>query len=211
MSSLGDRIQSLMDKKGLTAYRLAKDTGVSYTGITKIITGSSKKPQMESISVIADYLGVSLDYLRGQSIGAVVDDRLNELGLTMKELSEKTNIPLSKLETLDSVTPGPWDYEEDGVLDRLSKALEMDVRELSAAFARMEPPAYDGPRSSIEEDFAGVEFEGTAEPRRGTTRYTEEEILTMAAHQIGHEGDLTEEELMKIKLAMKIALNKDNN
>lgn len=40
---------------------------------------------------------------------------------------------------------------------------------------------------------------------------TEEEILTMAAHSAGHEGKLTEEQLAKIRLAVKIALAKDNN
>ncbi|MEL7656173.1 MAG: hypothetical protein AAGU75_09730, partial [Bacillota bacterium] len=39
---------------------------------------------------------------------------------------------------------------------------------------------------------------------------TEEEILTLAAHQVGHTGELTESDLDKIKLAVKIALAKDN-
>lgn len=41
--------------------------------------------------------------------------------------------------------------------------------------------------------------------------FSEEEILTMAAHNAGHEGKLTEEQLAKIKIAVKIALAKDNN
>lgn len=202
MSSLGDRIQALMDRKGLTAYRLAKETGVSYTGIAKIISGSSKKPQMESVSVIADFLGVSLDYLRGQSIAAIVEDRLTDLGMTMKELAAKSNIPLSSLENLDNVSPGPWDYEPDGIIVRLAEALDMDKNELGAAFSRLEAPDYDGQTMTPEEAFGGV---------RPEEKFTEEEILTMAAHQVGYEGELTEEDLIKIKLAMKIALNKENN
>jgi predicted transcriptional regulator len=42
------------------------------------------------------------------------------------------------------------------------------------------------------------------------TDLTEEEILTLAAHSAGHEGKLTEEQLAKIKLAVKIALAKDD-
>ena len=38
---------------------------------------------------------------------------------------------------------------------------------------------------------------------------SEEEILTLAAHQVGHEGELTEEQLAQIKLAVKIALARD--
>jgi DNA-binding Xre family transcriptional regulator len=38
---------------------------------------------------------------------------------------------------------------------------------------------------------------------------SEEEIFTMAAHSAGHQGKLTEEQLAKIKLAVKIALAKE--
>lgn len=38
---------------------------------------------------------------------------------------------------------------------------------------------------------------------------SEEEILTLAAHSAGYEGKLTEEQLAKIKLAIKIALAED--
>ena len=39
--------------------------------------------------------------------------------------------------------------------------------------------------------------------------FNEEEIFTQAAHKVGHKGKLSEEELDKIKLALKIALAKD--
>ncbi|MBP1992519.1 helix-turn-helix domain-containing protein [Paenibacillus eucommiae] len=37
---------------------------------------------------------------------------------------------------------------------------------------------------------------------------SDEDIITMAAHRIGHQGDLSEQEMEKIKLAMRIALAK---
>lgn len=40
---------------------------------------------------------------------------------------------------------------------------------------------------------------------------TEEEIITLAAHRVGHEGALTKEQLAQIKLAMKIALAKEKD
>lgn len=40
---------------------------------------------------------------------------------------------------------------------------------------------------------------------------TEDQILTMAAHSIGHVGKLTDEQLAQIRLAVKIALAKDSN
>ncbi len=38
---------------------------------------------------------------------------------------------------------------------------------------------------------------------------SEDQILTIAAHQVGHEGPLTPEQMDKIKLAMRIALAKE--
>ncbi|UYL91911.1 helix-turn-helix domain protein [Paenibacillus phage Ollie] len=38
----------------------------------------------------------------------------------------------------------------------------------------------------------------------------ENEIMALAAHQLGHEGDLTKEQLEQIKLAIKIALAKND-
>lgn len=40
--------------------------------------------------------------------------------------------------------------------------------------------------------------------------WTEEEILTLAAHKLGHTGELSETDLDRIKLAVKIALAKDD-
>lgn len=38
---------------------------------------------------------------------------------------------------------------------------------------------------------------------------SDEEILTLAAHQVGHTGPLTPEQMSQIKLAVKIALAKE--
>lgn len=47
-------------------------------------------------------------------------------------------------------------------------------------------------------------------PTNAGNNLSESEILTLAAHKIGHEGALTEEQLAQIKLAMKIALAKND-
>nr|WP_253896040.1 hypothetical protein [Corallococcus exercitus] len=50
----------------------------------------------------------------------------------------------------------------------------------------------------------------TTAVKQDNEKLSEEEILTLAAHQVGHDGPLTEKELEQIKLAVKIALAKDN-
>ena len=175
MSTVGSTIKELMNRRGVTAYRLAKDTGVSYTGVFKIINGTTKNPQIDVLSAIADYFGVSVDYLLGQSIGALVEGRLKELGITMEELSVRTKIPLKNLQNLDNLQPGTWDYEPDGLIDRLAEALDMDYKTLASAYARQEPPAYDGPIGSVEDDFGS-----TPVPSQSETELTPKEERDIA-------------------------------
>lgn len=64
---IADKILELMKENGVTKYRLAKETGVSYTGVTKILSGQTKHPQIDSIKLIADYFNKPLDYFTDES------------------------------------------------------------------------------------------------------------------------------------------------
>lgn len=59
---IAEKLQALMDSKGISKYRLAKETGVSYTGISKILNNQTKHPQIDSLKLIADYFGKPLNY-----------------------------------------------------------------------------------------------------------------------------------------------------
>ncbi|PYI57056.1 hypothetical protein DLM86_00995 [Paenibacillus flagellatus] len=181
MTSPHERIRKLRRAKDLTGAEVAEKLGISaqyYYNIEKGRRGLSA----ENAVKLADLFDVTLDYLLGQSVTALIEDHLKKKGMTMKELSEKTNEPITLLQNLDFAPPAPWDYEPNGIIDKISKALGIEGRELFAAFSRQEPPAYEGPRSSPEEDFADEVFE---EPE------------TIAAHHDGE--DWTEEELEEIE------------
>jgi transcriptional regulator with XRE-family HTH domain len=64
---IAEKIQILMNERGITAYRLAKDTGVSYTGLTKILNLQTKNPQIDSLKLIADYFHKPIDYFTGET------------------------------------------------------------------------------------------------------------------------------------------------
>ncbi|WP_152393765.1 helix-turn-helix domain-containing protein [Paenibacillus guangzhouensis] len=59
---IAEMIQRLMDEKGISIYKLSKETGVSYTGLTKILNGQTKHPQIDSLKLIADYFHKPVDY-----------------------------------------------------------------------------------------------------------------------------------------------------
>lgn len=52
----------LLKESGVTAYRVAKETGVSQSTLTDWKNGRST-PKVDKLTKIADYFGVSLDYL----------------------------------------------------------------------------------------------------------------------------------------------------
>ena len=61
-----DNFVKIVQEKGLTAYRVAKDTGISPTVFSDWKSGKSS-PKIDKIKKIADYLNVSEDYLMGNT------------------------------------------------------------------------------------------------------------------------------------------------
>ena len=54
--------EKLLREKGITAYKVAKEAGVTQTALSNWKTGKST-PTTKTLQKIADYFGVSLDYL----------------------------------------------------------------------------------------------------------------------------------------------------
>lgn len=51
----------LRDKKNVTDYRVAKDTGIAKSTFSDWKSGRSK-PKVEKLKILADYFNVSVDY-----------------------------------------------------------------------------------------------------------------------------------------------------
>ncbi len=195
--SLGSRIKGLRIKSKLTQKEVADKLGMGSSNFGHI-EHDRVTPTSIDLEKIADIFNKTTDYLFGRSIVALIEDRLIELNMTMVELSEKSKIPLKNLQNLDNVQPGPWDYTKDGLIDHLSKALQMSPRELSIAFARQEPPVYDGSRSSIEEDFADVDFDEVLTENSATGIDVKEKDILDALKAIAdkHNYDLRDPEFI---------------
>lgn len=54
--------ETLLEKHGVTPYRVAKETGVTQTALSNWKTGKSV-PNAKTLQKIADYFGVSIDYI----------------------------------------------------------------------------------------------------------------------------------------------------
>lgn len=60
--SAADRILQLMERDGVSAVKLQKDLGLNANAVFYWKTGR-QKPSAETLSKLADYFGVSVDYL----------------------------------------------------------------------------------------------------------------------------------------------------
>lgn len=59
-----DIFEHLLQTHGVTAYKVAKDTGISTATMTDWKKGRST-PKIDKLQKIADYFGVTVDYLLG--------------------------------------------------------------------------------------------------------------------------------------------------
>lgn len=63
-----ERIESLIKRENISAYKLGKDTGISTASLTDWKKGRSS-PKLDKLKTIADYFGVSVYYLTGEVEG----------------------------------------------------------------------------------------------------------------------------------------------
>lgn len=62
-----ERFKTLRQSKGLSQYRLADELGISRARISNYELGE-REPNFSTLCMIADYFGVTTDYLLGRSL-----------------------------------------------------------------------------------------------------------------------------------------------
>lgn len=149
-----DRIRKFRERKGLSTTDLSNLTGISQSTISKIENGK-RKIDLEVLEKIAEVLEVSVDRLTGEAVLCIIEERLEELGMTLEEVAEKTNVSLYWLQNLDTFVPGEWANGEIEYnwITRVAKMIGLPGSQLRGALARQEVPVYDGPDSPPENNF----------------------------------------------------------
>ena len=67
MGVLYENIQKMCDEQNITGYRLCKEIGIQPSLITDLKKGRKKSLSADTLSKIAAFFKVSVDYLRGKS------------------------------------------------------------------------------------------------------------------------------------------------
>ena len=90
-STIGERIDGLLRERGISGSRMSADLGMSRSFMTELRKGRAKGVNAETAARIADYLGVSTDYLLGKGpTPQLTDDPMEqELAGYLEELRSR--------------------------------------------------------------------------------------------------------------------------
>jgi transcriptional regulator with XRE-family HTH domain len=197
---LGDNIRKYRNAKKLGVNDLGRAVGISPSYISALEKNNKKNPSMELLENIANILGVSIDRLTGEAASSIIENRIEEIGITLEEVAEKSGVPLYWIQNLDTFVPGEWGGKNDiayKLITQVAEVIGVPGSILRAALARQEAPAYEGTISTAADDFS--ETPTTNEYQFKTPQEAMEFILKQPAI-MGYGGfninKMTDEEIM---------------
>lgn len=97
--------EQLLQKYGVTSYKIAKEAGVTQTALSNWKTGRST-PTAKTLQKIADYFGVTVDYLMTGK-----DEKPSEPQLTPRDKRDIAKDLESIMEKLNSQEDGPASFD----------------------------------------------------------------------------------------------------
>lgn len=80
--------EQLLQKKGISAYRVARETGISQASLSDWKSGKVKRPSIDKLQKIAEYLDCSVDYLLGRDKSSNKTITLDETIMAYMKLDE---------------------------------------------------------------------------------------------------------------------------
>ncbi len=121
------KFEELLRKNNVTAYKVAKETGVTTATLTSWKQGKYT-PKVEKLQKIADYFGVTVDYFTAD------DDSSEQKGLTARDNRDIAKDLDNIMEKLTSGENGPASYNGEEISP---EAAELFKDELEIALRRL--------------------------------------------------------------------------
>lgn len=118
--------EQLLQKKGVSSYKVAKEAGVTQTALSNWKSGRST-PTAKTLQKIADYFGVTIDYL-------MTGDDSSEQGLTARDNRDIAKDLDNIMKKLTSGENGPASYNGEEISP---EAAELFKDELEIALKRL--------------------------------------------------------------------------
>lgn len=163
IKEVGNRIKQARTLRNLTLDDVANEIGVAKSTVQRYENGLIIKPKLPVLQAIADSLRVNPAWISGQDVPMTNDDslnsllkcRLDEINMTLEDVSKKSGVSLHWLKHIDSFIPGEFGNDEIGYtwITKVAGVIGLPGSTLRAALARQEIPVYDGPNLTPEEAF----------------------------------------------------------
>ena len=114
-----DRLREIMQTNNITAYRIAKVTGISQ-GLMAEYHRGDKIPTVNNLIKIADYLGCSVDYLLGRT-----DNPLESLSkaLNSPQSAGAVTLPSDAIKTAQEAA----EAQGEGTVQFIERAISMQI------------------------------------------------------------------------------------
>lgn len=162
MAIWNERIKQKRLERGITLAQAAEFLNVTEATAQRYESGSIKNIPYEQICLYAQLLKTSPAYIMGwensDSVSSLINNRINELDISLEQVSEATGVSLHWLQNIDSFIPGEFGNVETGYewITRVAEYIGLPGSELRAALARQEIPVPDNQsKISAEEAFGG--------------------------------------------------------
>ena len=120
--------EQLLQKYGVTSYKVAKEAGVTQTALSNWKTGRST-PTAKTLQKIADYFGVTVDYLMTGK-----DEKPSEPQLTPRDKRDIAKDLESIMQKLSDKENGPASYDGQ---DLSPESTDLFKEELEIALKRL--------------------------------------------------------------------------
>ena len=122
--------EQLLQKRGVTSYKVAKEAGVTQTALSNWKAGRST-PTTKTLQKIADYFGVTVDYLISGKNDSSEDVRGTELSARdERDIAKDLDRIMNEIKKGDD---GPLYYNgveiDDASINLLQNAIEYALRE----------------------------------------------------------------------------------
>ncbi len=114
-NSMAERIDELLRERGISGSRMSSDLGMSRSFMTELRKGRAKSVSAETAARIADYLGVSVDYLLGKDT-KYSDPVERELAGYLEELRSRPDMRM-----LFSVTKGATKEQIEAIVHMIEE------------------------------------------------------------------------------------------
>ncbi|TFD95502.1 helix-turn-helix domain-containing protein [Dysgonomonas capnocytophagoides] len=120
--TVGDRLKYVLELKDVTPYKIGKDTPVSRAMIGNYISGENE-PSVKNIILIAEYLGVNLNWLltgKGDIFQNKVESEDSGYKLDNNEKQSTVNEPIAVYGLGDDVSITDPKYKEHSLLNSIN-------------------------------------------------------------------------------------------